>query len=389
MVSVSTANKVLKDYYLDAVTQQLNANVSPFFNAIEKSSRNIIGKNVAFTIVDNHIGGIGGYGEDSTITLRARNDYYQVSIPLKNLYGAIEITDKAVRASEGVSGSFVNVLNNEMEGLVSSGKSMLARMLYGDGCGTLCKITGIKDAHSYYVDNPKKFFVGMTCKFSSPDYNAMGYIKDVNLVDKSVMIEQDTSAATWSKMNMISMPDNEDYEELLGLDYLFKNAVLYGYNKDSNPYFRPSVKHIAPTELTEAALIEMIDLIEEESGSKVNMILCTPKIRRQIASLLSSTRTAVTTKDIAAGYSSIIVNDVPVYADIYCNEDRIYFLNTDDFVLCQLCDWSWLEDDNGSILQRLPDKAAYRATLVKYAELVCRKPCGQGAIYLDLSGSTN
>ncbi|MDE6690379.1 MAG: hypothetical protein K2K04_00255, partial [Clostridia bacterium] len=63
--------------------------------------------------------------------------------------------------------------------------------------------------------------------------------------------------------------------------------------------------------------------------------------------------------------------------------DRIYFINTDDFVLNQLCDWAWLEDEGGRILKQVAGKAAYSATLVKYAELVCKKPCGQGAIILD------
>ena len=41
----------------------------------------------------------------------------------------------------------------------------------------------------------------------------------------------------------------------------------------------------------------------------------------------------------------------------------------------------WLEDESGKILKQIPGKAAYGATLVKYAELVCKKPCGQAMLY--------
>ena len=39
-----------------------------------------------------------------------------------------------------------------------------------------------------------------------------------------------------------------------------------------------------------------------------------------------------------------------------------------------------LEDEDGKILKQVPGKAAYSATLVKYAELICKKPCAQGVI---------
>ena len=58
----------------------------------------------------------------------------------------------------------------------------------------------------------------------------------------------------------------------------------------------------------------------------------------------------------------------------------MFLLNTDDFALYQLCDWEWLEDEDGKILKQSPGKAAYSATLVKYAELICKKPCGQAII---------
>ncbi len=43
MITIENADKALKDYYLDAVTAQLNDGVSPFFSAIEKSAVNVYG----------------------------------------------------------------------------------------------------------------------------------------------------------------------------------------------------------------------------------------------------------------------------------------------------------------------------------------------------------
>ena len=55
----------------------------------------------------------------------------------------------------------------------------------------------------------------------------------------------------------------------------------------------------------------------------------------------------------------------------------MYLLNTNDFHLHQLCDWQWLEGENGRVLNQIPGKPVYQATLVKYAELMCYRPCGQ------------
>ena len=110
------------------------------------------------------------------------------------------------------------------------------------------------------------------------------------------------------------------------------------------------------------------------------MIICSYKTRKKIAALIAENRRVVNSTDAHTGFGVVTVNDVPVYADKYCPDDRVLFLNTEDFSLNQLCDWEWLEDESGKILKQVHGKAAYGATLVKYAELICKKPCGQAML---------
>ena len=51
MVTIENADKALKDYYLDAVSAQLNDGISPFFAAIEKNTNNVYGKDVKMSVV--------------------------------------------------------------------------------------------------------------------------------------------------------------------------------------------------------------------------------------------------------------------------------------------------------------------------------------------------
>ena len=55
-------------------------------------------------------------------------------------------------------------------------------------------------------------------------------------------------------------------------------------------------------------------------------------------------------------------------------------MNSDDFTLHQLCDWKWLEGEDGKVIKQIAGKPSYTATLVKYADLVCAKPCGQAML---------
>ena len=135
--------------------------------------------------------------------------------------------------------------------------------------------------------------------------------------------------------------------------------------------------------LSEDDIINAVEAIEERGG-KVKMIVCSHAVRNKIASLFKDMRVIGST-EITGGYTGVYVNDIPVYADRFCPSDRIYLLNPDDFVLCQLCDWEWMEDDGGRILTRVAGKAAYTATLVKYAELICKKPYAQGMLQLLIS----
>ncbi len=135
MITIQNADKALKDYYLDAVSAQLNEGVSPFFSAIEKNSDDVYGKDAKIAVVRGNAGNVMAGVEDGALPAPYSNRYIDVTVPLKNLYGTIEISDKALRASRDGSGAFVNLVNAEMEGLISSAKHNFQRMLFGDEIG--------------------------------------------------------------------------------------------------------------------------------------------------------------------------------------------------------------------------------------------------------------
>ncbi len=378
MITITSADAALKDYYLDAINAQLNGEVSPFFNAITKTSENVFGKDVKFAVAKGGMDGVVAVAEDGDLPYPRSNRYYGITMPLKNIYGTIEISDKAIRASENSAGAFVNLLNAEMEGLVAGAKANFARMLYGDGNGLICTIKNNEGGNVYKVDSAKSYFKGLRV-ISNSSNNPMTIV-DVDTENNTITLNSENGYSFG--VNETIRIEGSEGNELTGLAAIFDGENLYGYDKQTESFFRPC-KRSCQSDLTEDDIVDMIDNLEELSDGKINMILCSFKTRKKLASLMSNSRRIVNTAEINAGYSSVIINDVPVYADRFCPEDRIYFVNTDDFVLNQLCDWSWLEDEGGRVLKQVACKAAYSATLVKYAELVCKKPYAQGLIILN------
>ena len=60
----------------------------------------------------------------------------------------------------------------------------------------------------------------------------------------------------------------------------------------------------------------------------------------------------------------------------FVDSGAMYFIDTATLKLHQLCDWRFLETENGNILRQAHDKPVYNATLVKYCDLICNKPNG-------------
>ncbi len=377
MVTTSTADNVLKSYYLDVVSDQLNHNSSPFLDKIKHTTADVWGRDVRKAVRFGLNGGIGAGTEEGPLPAPSGNNYAQFVSTLKNLYGTIEISDKAIRASQNNEGAFVNLLNDEMEGLIKSSSFNFGRMLFGDGTGKLAEITAAT-AKMLTVDSTAAVAEGMIVDVykSGALVSAGRRIKTVDRITKTVMLEGD---ALTDAVGCIFVVQNSYGLELTGLGAVISTSdTLYGVKRSSNLWMRP-YRLLAVGDITEEKLQSALDAIEENSGSKVNFIVCSWGVRRALASALSKYR-QMETMELAGGYRAVSFNGIPVVADRFCPAGTMYLLNTDDFCVHQLCDWQWLEGEDGKVLKQVAGKPVYTATLVKYAELICNRPCGQGAL---------
>lgn len=390
MVTLTSADNALKNVYLEVVANQLNTAVNPLLAKIQKTTSDVWGKNIVKLAPYGVNGGISATTEDGSLPMAGANNYVQFVSTLKNLYGKIEISDKAIRASKNSEGAFVNLLNDEMEGLIKASAFNFGRMIYGDGTGKLATISSITE-QVIKLDKVNALIEGMVVDF----YKATGEkITDMNgsrivvvdRVNKTIKVSK-TLASTVVATGFITV-QNSYNNELTGLGAIFaQSGSLYGLSKDTYSWLKPTVNSSFGA-ITDSKLQEVLDGIEENHGSKIDFIACSYDARRKYQEYLETYKRNIDVMQLEGGFKAISFNGIPVVADRFVDEGTMYLLNTADFALHELCDWQWLEGEDGRILKQNAGFATYSATLVKYADLICNRPGAQAKI-TGITASSN
>ena len=382
MITIETADNALKSFYLDAVTEALDLKANPLLARIQRSTADVVGKDVRKLVKYGVNGGIGAGSETGDLPASSQNERVQFVSTLKNLYGTIEISDKALRASANNEGAFVNLLNDEMQSLIKSASFNFGRMLYGDGTGYLALVEFV-DGNVLTLSDVKGIVEGMIVDFG----NEQGTIIPEATGRKVLSVDRATKNVVFDGADLLEvvpmggqvfLRGSKGYE-ITGLKAVFGDGALYGVDRSASPMMKPYVQ-TEVGEISENVIQKAIDTIEENSGSKVNFIVCSWGVKRALADYFRKFTVAMPTIEFEGGFKAVSVNGIPVVADRFCPDGTMYLLNTDDFKIHQLCDWKWLEGEDGKILKQIPGKPVYTATLVKYAELMCERPNGQGML---------
>jgi len=382
-VNLTNADSALKSIYLDAISHQLDNNVNPLLAAINKSTNDVWGKEVRKLATYGINGGVGAGTEDGSLPASAGNNYKQFVTTLKNLYGVIEISDKAIRASENNAGAFVSLLNSEMESLIRASSFNFGRMLFGNGSGKLANATKVVSGQ-LVVDSTKNIIEGMVIDVRDSKGNIYSGIsgRKILQIDREANLVSITGGtiadSTLPEGTMITVQGSFG-NEITGLDALFNSSTLYGLSKEENAWMN-SYKKENVGEISDIVIQTALDTIEENSGKGVNFIVCSWGVRRALQQLFATNKRVIDNMELNGGFRAISYNGIPIVADRFCPEGTMYLLNTNDFTLHQLCDWQWLADDDGKVLKQVPGKPVYTATLVKYADLICARPNGQGVL---------
>lgn len=390
MITIATAENALKNIYLDTVINDINKKTNPFLTMVEENTRTASGKDAKVSIRYGQAA-VGTGTETGDLPVTGNDQSVELSVPLKNLYGTFQISDKAIKAASLDPNAFASLLGGEMQNLVAAAQNNLTSMLYGNGS----KLLAVFDSADFY--NGARNMIQVGAKYINNFSNNMhlmimdntgvavvdtdndNLVTDVNTISNIITLSDEVLAKKADRYYIYKYDD--DGTSMNGLDSIFKQRI-YGAHISDYPEIAPCNyidKGAELRVLDEDAVLEFMDLYEEHCESMpADIMLTHPRVKKAIFESLKSTRSNIATTELAGGFHGFTFNGVPLYSDVKCKAGNLYALNSKSFAMHQLCDWTWLSNEDGSILKQTPGKATYMATLVKYADLICDKPFLQG-----------
>lgn len=375
MITLNSAENVLKDVYLGVIADQINTKTNPLFSKIKRSTRNIVGKEVRVVAPIGINGGIMAGTETSELPEGVDTPYLSFVAPLKNLFGRFEISDKAIRCSTSDVNSFVNLLQDGMDSLLKASIFNLSRMIYGDGSGLLATMTVSSDK-KVTVDNVEAVAPGMYIDIYNNNSVVASnvYVKNVDKSSKEISLDV-ASSVTLTTGYTIYL-HNSKGNDIIGLKGIVSNPTLYGVNKSDFPIMNAKTYTATSSVAFDEDYVQSVIDDLEMAGTNVNFINCSYELKRLYQKYLTLYKKNIEYTTLEDGMKVLTHFGTPIVPTSHVKADECYFLNTDDFAFYELGDWKWLEDESGRVLKQNANKAAYSATLVKYTELLCQKPSG-------------
>ncbi|MDR0975513.1 MAG: phage major capsid protein [Christensenellaceae bacterium] len=393
MITIQSAESALKNVYLDTVINDINTKTNPFLTMVQKNKRQVNDKDIKVGIRYGDSGSVGAGSETGDLPNGGTGTRLDINVPLKNLYGTFQITDKAVKAAQTSAGAFSSLLSSEMSNLIASAQNNVAQMIYGNGLKFLSYVdTANIDTSSKTMVVPARFLQNFVVGVKFAAYTANNErktaadltISAVNASTNTITYTGTVSSTALNKYDRFYLCALIDTEiSMNGVDSVFMGNKLYGQDVSSVPavkaFLKSDVAEDALKILNEDEIMAFFDEYEERvGGNPADIILTHPTVRKALFENLRGTRTNIEGAELAGGFKGFSFNGVPLYADVKCKGGTLYALDSDSFAMHELTDWTWLEGDDGSILKQMSGKPTYQATLVKYADFICDKPFLQG-----------
>jgi len=404
--SLSTVDAILKDDYKDFI-EQLN-DAMFLISQVETRKDTVQGRIARHAIHLGRSSGVGARGENGTLPTAGNQAYATVPVPVRYVYGRIQLSGPTIRQAVTDRGAFVDALDAEMMGIRQDAMKDVNRQLWGTSngviaqCGTttaattvvLASTTGSTALRQLYFDGGMVVDIGTV---ASPTTIASARtVTSVDTTNKTIAISG--AAVTTSSSHFVfrtgaggassnTGQPGDGQVELTGVQTIVSDsAVLHTINPSSQPNWKAYVnsnggtnRSVSETLITGAIMKTLI-----ASGKKPNLLVSAEGVHLSVANLFLSLKRNMEQTQLKGGYAGIQYYSPSVsgkgdegptvlYADFDCPNNKLYGINTESLVWHQVGEgWSFMDMD-GAVMNRKPDLDAYEATLTCYAELACKQ----------------
>jgi hypothetical protein len=385
------ASEAIKLVYGDLHEQLRDKN--PALQLIEASSANITrnGKEVIF---DTHIGrnqGIGARGVREKLPVAGAQKYKQAHLYLTNLYGSIEVDGQLFEQAVEDYQAFINVVDNEINGLKKDLAVDLNRQVYGDGSGKLAVVTAQPSSTTLTVDSTHWLQIGMVFDVVDPttgvkQQSGAASSLEIAAINEDTKVITVSGGALGTFNTAISAGDilvrssngvNNFGKEWTGLAAIVDDeSELHEIDPAEYPVWKSTVQALgvpgtSTGTLTELALINLVQKVDKQGGD-VDVMLASPGVFNAYWDLLQGLRQFTNGATLEGGQRAFTFDAVgkPIkfVSDYAAPKGTLYALSSKEIVVNRKRDWSWMDRD-GSMWSRVADTDAYEARYFQYSQL--------------------
>ena len=404
--SLSTVDAILKDDYKDFLDNLNEANF--ILSQVETRKDTVQGRIARHAVHLGRSSGVGARAENGTLPTAGNQSYATVPVPVRYVYGRIQLSGPTIRQAVSDRGAFIDALDAEMEGIKKDAMKDVNRQLWGTSngviaqCGTttasttvvLASSTGSTALRQLFFDGGMVVDIGTV---ASPTTVASARtVTAVDETNKTIAISG--AAVTTSSSHYVfrsgaggasnnSGQPGDGQVELTGLQTIVDDtAVLHTINPSSQPKWKAYVNANGGTNrsITESLITGSIMKTLTNSGKKPSLLVSAEGVNLAISNLLLSLKRNMEQTQLKGGYAGIQFyspsvsgkgDEAPtaLYADFDCPNNRLYGINPEVLVFHQVGDGFQFMDLDGAVMNRKPDLDAYEATLYSYGELACKQ----------------
>lgn len=380
--SLTSASNLFKTKY-----GKLSENVYNSANVLlarVKKNYNFVGNQIFIPVPSSFSGGVGS---GSLPTANAA-DYQDALITAKKVYAVVQIEREAIKASSNDEGAFVRATKHVVEKGVESWMRNMSRILFGSGNGALGTTTAADATGTAAA--PILLILASTWKeanWEERDIINVGSATDqyeITAVDpaaRTVTLSRltgsaDLTAGGAGTSQVIYMQGSKDNDPE-GLKGVLDATSSTKYGITIARRWKAHQEAAAGAGLSIDLMNKCMLEVQRKCGKVPNLILTSYVQYRKLLNLLEDQKEYVVeprASDLKGKVSFKGVEfmssagSVPVLAERFCEDDRMYFLNDNYIEIHHRPDFGWFDDD-GTVFLRDASSDSYSARYGGYLQV--------------------
>jgi hypothetical protein len=358
-----------------------------------KKSYNFTGKQILHSIPQSFAGGVGSGSLPTANTAQ----YSEAIILAKKVYSVVEIDRESIKAAMSDEGAFVRATKEVVQKGVESWMRNMSRILFADGSGELAvgndsgaNVSGTGSLGDPYVvelaadskeaNIEERDLVNVDTE--TTQLEVLAYDPDtqvVQLVGSSVVLAGLTGSGPFPAASSLFMQGSKDNDPE-GLKGVLDATSGSKYGIAIARRWKSEQIDASSATISSALMNKAMLKVEKKTGKTPNLIITSYKQFEKLLNIFEDdkrypipNRAGIKDKNgVVISFSGIqfmsTSGPVPVVAERFCEDDRMYFLNDNHIHIHHRPDFGWFDDD-GTVFLRKASSDEYEARYGGYLQV--------------------